>query len=204
MPRRRSLLLTLGSIGLAASLALGLQAAWPSPRRSIRIDIAAAPLDTTGASPSGGSIAPAATVPAVAVRLDLPTGLLRGRPERLGLRLESPATGDALTLSAGIVSSSLSIQPPGESGQALIPGASFHWTATAAQGPHATATIVLRVRRAGEPDSASAERLLLARDVSLPVRSAFGLSAVGAVWTSGALALAAAGLLVAAARRRTD
>ena len=204
MLRRRALLLTLGSIGLASSIALGLRAAWPSPRQMIQIDIAAATLDPSGARPAEASIPASVNVPAFAVHLDLPAELMRGRPERLALRLEAPATGEALALSAGIVSAGLSIRPSGESGQAFGPGAGFAWTATAAHGSRASATIVLRVRRAGEPAAASTERLLLARDVSLPVRSAFGLSAPAAAWTAGALALAAAGLLLAAVLRRTD
>ena len=86
MPRRRALLLTLGSIGLAASIALGLRAAWPSPRQAIQIDIAAATLDSLPTSPAEGS-PPAASVPAFAVRLDLPADLMRGRPDRLRLQL---------------------------------------------------------------------------------------------------------------------
>ena len=204
MPRRRALHLALGLIGLAASVTLGLRAAWPSPRQTIQIDIAATSLDSPGLRPADGSTPAGASVPAFAVHLDLPAGLLRGRPERLALRLQAPAAGEALTLSAGIVSAGLSLRPSGESGQAFGPGAGFAWTATAARGPLASATIVLRVRRAGEPAAASAERLLLARDVTFPVRSVFGLSASAAAWTSGALALAAAGLLLAAGLRRTD
>jgi hypothetical protein len=204
MLRRRALLLTLGSIGLASSIALGLRAAWPSPRQTIQIDIPAISLDSPGMRPAEGSTPPGASVPAFAVHLDLPAELMRGRPERLALRLEAPAAGEALTLLAGIVSASLSIRPSGVSGQAFGPGAGFAWTATAAHGSRASATIVLRVRLAGEPAAASTERLLLARDVSLAVRSAFGLSAPAAAWTAGALALAAAGLLLAAVLRRTD
>jgi len=204
MLRRRALLIALGSIGLAGSFALGLRAAWPSPRQTIRIDIPAISLDSPGMRPAEGSTPPGAPVPAFAIQLDLPAGLLRGRPERLALRLEAPAAGEALTLAAGIVSAGLSIRPSGESGQAFGHGAGFAWTATAAHGSRASATIVLRVRRAGEPAATSTGRLLLARDVSLPVRSAFGLSAPVAAWTSAALALAAAGLLLAAVLRRAD
>lgn len=195
MPRCRALLLTLGSVGLAASLSLGVRAAWPSPRQTIRIEIPAATLTAQGGTESGAS------VPALAVSLDLPTEWMRGRPERLALRVDSPAAGEGLTLSAGIVSASLSIRPPGESGQALVPGASFDWTLTAAGGTAASATILVRVRRAPATAAAPAERLLLARDVDLPVRSAFGLSAAGAAWACGALALAGAGLLAAGLRR---
>jgi hypothetical protein len=203
MLRRRALLLALGSIGLAASVALGLRAAWPSPRQTIRIDINAAPLDAEGTRPAEGSTLPGATVPASAVHLDLPTELMRGRAEHLALQLEAPAAEDALTLSAGIVTASLTVLPSGESGQAFGPGARFAWTAMAARRSPASATIVLRVRRAGEPGTASTGRLLLARDVSFPVRSAFGLSARAAAWTSGALGLAAVGLLLATTLRRT-
>jgi hypothetical protein len=195
MPRRRALLLTLGSIGLAASLSLGLRAAWPSPRQTIRIEIPAATLPAQDGTDTG------APVPELAVGLDLPTEMLRGRPERLVLRVDSPAAGEGLSLSAGIVSASLSIRPRGESGQAFVPGASFHWTLTAAGGTAARATILVRVRRAPATASAAAERLLLARDVDLPVRSAFGLSAAGAAWACGALALAGAGMLAAGSRR---
>jgi hypothetical protein len=203
MPRRRALLLALVSIGLAASVALGLRAAWPSPRQTIRIDINAAPLLPAGTRPAEGLTPPGESVPATAVHLDLPTELMRGRAERLALQLEAPAAKEALTLSAGIVSASLNILPPGESGQAFGPGARFAWTAIAARGSLASATIVLRVRRAGEPGIASTGRLLLARDVSFPVRSVFGLSAPAAAWTSGALAVAAVGLLLATILRRT-
>lgn len=203
MPRRRALLLALGSIGLAASVALGLRAAWPSPRQTIRIDINAATLLPAGTRPAEGSTPPGEPVPASVVHLDLPLELMRGRAERLALQLEAPAAKEALTLSAGIVSASLNVLPSGESGQAFGPGARFAWTAMAARGSLASATIVLRVRRAGEPGTASTGRLLLARDVSFPIRSAVGLSAPAAAWTSGGLALAAAGLLLATTLRRT-
>lgn len=204
MPRRRALLLTLGSIGLAASIALGLRAAWPSPRQTIQIDIPATSLDAPGMRPVEGPTRRDVSVPAFAVHLDLPVALMRGRPERLALRLEAAAAGEALTLAAGIVSAEMSIRPSGESGQAFGPGAGFAWTATAARGSLASATIVLRVRRAAEPGGASTERLLLARDVTFPVRSAFGLSAPAAGWTAGGLALAGVGMLLAAVLRRAD
>ena len=204
MPRRRALFLTLGSIGLAAAVGLGVLAAWPSPRRAIRIDVAAATLDPLPASPAEASPAPAASVPAFAIHLDLPATLMRGRSERLVMRLEAPAAGEALAVVAGIVSAELSVRPSGESGQAFGPGAGFAWTATAARGSRASATLVLRVRRAAQPGGVLAERLLLARDVTFPVRSAFGLSASAAGWTSGGLALVGVGLLVAAVVRRAD
>jgi len=139
-------------------------------------------------------------LPQVTVRLDMPASVLRGRRERLGMSIASEPVITAFTLAAGIVSSDMMATPPGESGQAFRPGAAFARTLLARRGPEASATMVLRVRRHAADGSPVAERLLLARDLQLRVRTVAGFSAPVAAWVAGGLAFAGA-LAVLISRR---
>lgn len=203
MRSRRPLLRILGSCGLAASLLLGLSSVWPSPRESVEVSIGPTALTATegpaAATPQPGSI----TLPGFTVHLDLPRHLLSGRTERLALRLDAPPPDDAFVLSAEIVSADLRVDPPGESGQALRPGAAFAWSVTAGGGPDAAATFVLRIRPAAVDGRLPQARLLLARDLRLPVRTAFGLPWPWAGWVAGLLAAAGAAALSAGVRMST-
>lgn len=193
MRSRRSLLRILGTGSLAVSLVLGLSSVWPSPREVVEVGIGPTALNP----PEAGS----ATLPAVLVYLDLPRELLSGRAERLALRLDVQPPSEAFVLTAEIISPALRMDPPGESGQALRPGAAFAWSVTAGSGPEAAATIVLRIRSAAAEGSLPQARLLLARDIRLPNRTALGLPWPWAGWAAGLLAAAGAAALLAGVRR---
>lgn len=184
----------LGIGGLALAGLLGLWLVWPSPRRLVEVAIATAPMDDGSAPASTGTGHDSTFLPELTVRLDLPTSVLSGRHERLGLSIASDPASTAFTLAAGVVSADLRVDPPGESGQAYRPGAAFAWTVIAEHAPDASATMVLRARRSAADGSAQSERLLLARDLRLPVRTVAGLSAPLAAWAAASLALA--GVLV--------
>jgi hypothetical protein len=202
MHRRSTRLRRLGIGGLALAGLLGLWLVWPSPREVVEVVVASTPAGDGSATGSTDADHNAALLPQLTVRLDLPASVLRGRHERLGLSIASDPASTAFTLAAEVVSADLRVTPPGESGQAYRPGAAFAWTVVAGQAPDASATIVLRARRSAADGSAQSERLLLARDLRLPVRTVAGLSAPVAAWAAASLALAGVLLLFVGRRSR--
>jgi len=192
MRRRSTRRKRLGTVGLAIAGLLGLWLVWPSARDVVEVVIAPTPVGDGSPIASTDADPDAAPLPQLAVRLDLPGSVLRGRRERLRLSIASEAAATPLTLAAGVVSADLDLSPPGESGQALQPGAAFAWTVVAEGRREASATIVLRVRRYATDGSVAAERLLLARDILFPVRTVAGLPAPVAAWVAASLAFASA------------
>ncbi len=190
----------LGTVGLAIAGLLGMWLVWPSARDVVEVVIAPTPVGDGSPAASTDADHNVALLPQVTIRLDVPASVLRGRRERLHLSIASDPPNTALTLAAGVVSSDLTLTPPGESGQAFQPGAAFEWTVVAGRGHMALATIVLRVRRHAADGSTVGERLLLARDLHLPVRSVAGLTAPVAAWVAAGLAFAGALALLTAGR----
>ncbi len=90
-----------------------------------------------------------------------------------------------------------------ESGQALRDGAVFEWTLIATHAPQASATLLVRLRRHSAEGAAEAERLVLARDLALPVRTVAGFSAPVVRIAAAVLGLAGALLGIASVVSRT-
>lgn len=189
----------------AGLLAVGL--AWPSPRTRIDLSLPGEQAQSGWVSlqtPAG--VVDVAPVPDLSVVIDLPGLALKGRRERLELAVDVASQSGApppYTLAAEIVSVDAVLIPPGELGKALRPGTAFEWTLVALRAPEASATILVRLRRHAPGGEGEAERLLLARDVVLPVRSLAGLSAPAATWAAGILGLVGAILSIAATVPRT-
>ena len=192
-------------LGLAALVALAL--VWPSPRNQFDVSLSGDQMQTGWAAlgPSSGAPDPS-PMPSLTLAIDLPDMLLRGREERLGLVL-GMASEDALpatySLGAEVVTVEAHVTPPGESGQALRDGAAFEWTVVATQAPLASATLLVRLRRHSPQGAVGAEKLILARDITLPVRTVAGLSAPAARIAAAVLGLAGALLGTASILPRT-
>ncbi len=192
-------------LGLAALVALAL--VWPSPRSQFDIPLSGDQMQTGWVNLGSSSGAPGPSpMPSLTLAIDLPDTVLRGREERLGLVI-GIASEDALpavySLGAEVVTAEAYVTPPGESGQALRDGAAFEWTVVAAHAPQISATLLVRLRRHTPEGAAEAERLILARDVTLPVRTVAGLSAPLARIAAAALGLAGALLGTASVLSRT-
>jgi hypothetical protein len=106
-------------------------------------------------------------------------------------------------VAAEVVSAAVQVSPGGESGQALRPATAFAWSLVALHVPESSATILIRLRRHAAGGVAEAERLLLARELVLPVRTLAGLSAPAATGAAAILGLAGAMLWVASTLPRT-
>lgn len=192
-------------LGLAALVALAL--VWPSPRNQFDVSLSGDQMQAGWVNLGSSSGAPdPSPMPSLTLAIDLPDTLLRGREERLKL-VVGMASEDALpatySLGAEVVTAEVYVTPPGDSGQALRDGAAFEWTLVATQAPRASATLLVRLRRHSPGGAAEAERLILARDIMLPVRTVAGLSAPVARIAAAALGLAGALLGTASVRSRT-
>jgi hypothetical protein len=206
--RRRTAVMTwagVGCLGLAALVAMIL--AWPSPRTRIDVSLSADQMLSAWVNLESGSGAlDSSPVPSLTLTVSLPRSVLLGREEQVGLAV-GVVSDDALpavySLGAEWSSVDANVKPPGESGQALRPGAAFGWTIVATGAPEATATLLVRLRRHSPAGVAKAERLVLARDVTLPVHTVAGLSAPMARLAAATLGLSGALLGIASVLTRT-
>jgi hypothetical protein len=183
-------------LGMAALMAIAL--VWPSSRSRIEVPLSGDQMQSAWVSPGSSAGAPdVSSVPSLTLSIDLPRSVLKGREERLGLVVNVPFESTlptAYSLAAGVTSFDADVMPPGESGQALRPGAAFEWTIVATSAPETTATLLVRLRRYSSEGVTEAERLMLARDIALPVHTVAGLSAP--VTRLGASILGLAGALL--------
>jgi hypothetical protein len=207
MRRRSRALRWLGSACLAAGGLLAIGLAWPSPRTRVDLALSGEQAQSGWVSlPSPAASNEASPVPDLSVAIDLPSLALKGRRERIELAVDVASQSAPLpvyTLAAEIVSVDGAFSPAGESAQALRPKAVFEWGLVARRAPAAFATLLIRLRRHAAGGEAEAERLLLARDLVLPVRSLAGLSAPAATWAAGILGLAGALIWIAVGLPRT-
>jgi hypothetical protein len=197
----------LGAVCLAACGLLAAGLAWPSPRGRVDLAWSSEQVQSAWISLQSESawtdVAPA---PGLTVAIDAPALALEGRRERLELSVRVAPDSRVFpiyTLAAEVVSADVLVDPAGESGQALRPATAFAWSLFALHVPESSATILIRLRRHAAGGVAEAERLLLARELVLPVRTLAGLSAPGATWAAAILGLAGAMLWVAATLPRT-
>jgi hypothetical protein len=138
--------------------------------------------------------------------IDWPGTVLLGREEKLALvaNLSSENTGTQVySLGAQMITVGADVAPSGELGQGLRDGAAFKWTILARRAPLASATLLVRLRRHSPQGVTEAERLILARDMSLRVRTVAGLSAPVARLAAAILGLGGALLGIATALIRT-
>jgi hypothetical protein len=191
-------------LGLAALMATVL--AWPSARTQIDVSLSGDQLQSAWVNLGSSALEPEASpVPSLALSIDLPSSVLRGREERLGLVVSSSAEDtpqEVYSFVAEVVSIDAEVTPPGQSGQALRDGAAFEWTVVATRAPQASATLLVRLRRHSPEGAVEAERLVLARDLALPVRTVAGLSAPVARLAAAVLGLAGAILGIASVASR--
>jgi len=197
----------LGAVCLAACGLLAAGLAWPSPRARVDLVWSGEQVQSAWVSlQTESTSSDAAPAPGLSVAIDSPGLALKGRRERLELSVDVAPDSRAVPvyiLAAEVVSAEVRVSPAGESGQALRPATAFAWSLVALHAPEASATILVRLRRHAAGGEAEAERLLLARELVLPVRTLAGLSAPAATWAAGILGLAGAILWVAAGLPRT-
>jgi hypothetical protein len=192
-------------LGLAALLTAAL--AWPSSRTRVDIFLAGEQIQSGWVTLSSGRAPESPSVPDLGLGIDLPDSMLLGRPERLaltvGLTAEVPPP-EVYSVSVETLSLETEITPPGEMGQALRNGTTFAWEMAARHAPQVSATLLVRLRRHSAEGGTEAERLVLARDLDLPVRTVAGLSAPAARRAAAILGLAGAlsGIAAALTRRR--
>jgi hypothetical protein len=202
MRRGKRIFRWLGTVSLAACGLLAAGLAWPSPRA--RVDLAWSSEQVQSAwislqSESAGT--DAAPAPGLMVAIDAPAWCWKAA-ERLG---HCPSGADSRAFPATLRRrgrlADVQASPAGES-RALrrrMPSRSLIASARAGS----SATILIRLRRHTAGGAVEAERLLLARELVLPVRTLAGLSAPGATWAAAILGLAGAMLWVAATLPRT-
>ncbi|MCX6069614.1 MAG: hypothetical protein NTU91_01965 [Chloroflexi bacterium] len=192
-------------LGLAALMAIVL--AWPSSRSRIGVSLSGDQLQSAWVDLGSSAGAPdVSSVPSLTLSIDLPRSVLKGREESLGLavNVSSESTVPAIySLAAEVISLDADVTPPGESGQALRPGTGFEWTIVATSAPETAATLLVRLRRHSLEGVTEAERLMLARDIALPVRTVAGLSAPVARLAAAILGLAGSLLGIASALSRS-
>ena len=193
------------SLAAGGLLAVGL--VWPSPRTPINLAVSGEQVQSGWVSLQSAAVPNAASpVPDLSLAIDLPGSALKGRRERVGLAVEVSTPGASLpvyTLAAEVVSVDASVSPAGESAQALRPATNFGWSLVARHAPLSSATLLIRLRRHAESGVAEGERLLVARDVEIPVRTLAGLSAPAATSAAGILVLAGATIWIACGVPRT-
>ncbi len=196
-----------GAVCLAACGLLAAGLVWPSPRARVELAWSAEQVQSAWVSlRTESTSSDAGSAPGLTVAIDSPGLALKGRRERLELTVHvSPDSRElpVYTLAAEVVSAEVQVSPAGELGQALRPATAFTWNLVARHAPEATATILVRLRRHAAGGEVEAERLLLARELLLPVRTLAGLSAAAATWAAGILGLAGAILWIAACLPRT-
>jgi hypothetical protein len=196
----------LGTACLVAGGLLAVGLAWPSSR--MRIDVVLSGEQAqTGWIPLPSTSSESSTVPDLSLAIDLPDSVLKGRGERVELAVDVSSRNASLpvyTLAAELVAVGASVRPAGESAQALRASTAFGWDLIARHAPANSVTLLVRLRRHTPGGGVEGERLLLARDLDLPVRSLVGLSAPAATWAAGILGLAGAIIWIAVgvARRR--
>lgn len=186
-------------LGLAACAAVLLL--WPSPRTRIELHLAGDPSLSEGILPSPTATSDSPPTPSLDVRIDLPESLLLGREEECALAIGLPAglpTSAVYSVSLAIRSPQAEVLPAGEMGQALRSGMRLEWQMRARDGSEVSATLLLRLRWHSGEGAADGERLLLAWDLTLPVRKLAGLSAPIARLVAASLGLAGALLSIAA------
>jgi hypothetical protein len=192
-------------LGLAALMAMVL--AWPSSRARIDVSLSGDQMQSGWVKlESSAGVLDVSPVPSLTLSVDLPQSVLRGREERIGLVVDvsSESSQPAIySLAAEVISLDADVTPPGESGQALRPGAGFEWTIVATSAPETTATLLVRLRRHSLEGVTEAERLMLARDIALPVRTVAGLSAPVARLAAAILGLVGSLLGIASALSRS-
>ena len=202
MRRGKRIFLWVGAVCLAACGLLAAGLAWPSPRARVVLAWSSEQVQSAWISlQSESAWTDAAPAPGLTVAIDAPALALEGRRERLELSVRVAPDSrafPAFTLAAEVVSADVRVSPAGESGQALRPASAFAWNLVALHVPESSATILIRLRRHAAGGVAEAERLLLARELVLPVRTLAGLSAPGATRAAAILGLAGAMLWVAA------
>lgn len=207
MRRRDRILRWLGTACLAAGGLLAVGLAWPSPRTQINLEVSGEQAQSGWVSLQSAAASDAVSpVPDLSVAIDLPGSALKGRRERVGLAVDVTSPNASLpvyTLAAEVVSVDATLSPAGESAQALRPATAFGWSLVARHSPLASATLLIRLRRHAASGEAEGERLLLARDVEIPVRTLAGLSAPAATWAAGILGLAGAMIWIAGGVPRT-
>lgn len=206
--RRRAVVMRwvgVGCLGLAALTAMIL--AWPSPRTSIDVPLSGDQMQSAwiNLESSSGAL-DVSPVPSLTLAIRLPRSVLLGREEQVELAV-GVSSEDSLSavysLGAQVTAVDADVTPTGESGQALRPGAAFEWTIVATRAPEIAATLLVRLRRHSLEGVAEAERLVLARDLVLPVRTAAGLSAPVARLVAAILGLGGALLGIASVLTRT-
>jgi hypothetical protein len=194
-----------GCLGLAALMAMVL--AWPSPRARTDVSLSGDQMQSAWVNleSSSGALG-VSPVPSLTLAISLPRSVLLGREERVGLAV-GVSPDDELpgiySLGSELTSVDANVRPPGESGQALRPGAAFEWTIVATSAPATSATLLVRLRRHSLEGVAEAERLVLVRDIALPVRTVAGLSTPVARLAAAILGLGGALLGIASVPTRT-
>jgi hypothetical protein len=191
----------LGLAGLTAAVI-----AWPSARAHIDVSLSADQMQSAWVTLQSSAVLDTSPVPSLMLTIDLPHSVLKGREEQMVLGVDVSSEGEAETgyaLAAEIISAEVQVTPRGESGQALCPGAAFNWTIVATHAPQASATLLVRLRRHSPGGAAEAERLVLARDIVLPVRTVAGLSAPAAKRVAVILCLGGGVLWIASVVSRT-
>ena len=196
---------SMACLGLAVVAAVGL--AWPSSRTRSDIVLAGDQIRSGWVSLSSDRAPESPPVPDLTLGLDFPDSLLLGRPESLALTVGLPAESvplEVYSVSVETLALGAEVTPPGAMGQALRNGTTFTWEMVARQTPQVSATLLVRLRRHSAEGTSEAERLVLARDLDLAVRTVAGLPAPAARIAAAILGLAGGLLAIAAAlvRRR--
>lgn len=195
----------MGTACLAAGGLLAVGLAWPSSRTQIDLVLSGEQAQT-GWIPLRSTSNESSPVPDLSLAIDLPDTILKGRRERVELAVDVVSQSIPLppyTLAAELVTVDASVSPAGESAQALRASTAFGWDLIARHAPTTSVTLLVRVRRHAPGGEVEGERLLLARDLDLPVRVLVGLSAPAATWAAGILGLAGTILWIAAGVART-
>jgi hypothetical protein len=181
--------------------------AWPSSREHIEISLSGDQMQPAWVKSGSTAGAPDVyPVPSLLLSIDVPRAVLLARQEdiRLAVNVPSETAGTAVySVGARVVSADGDVVPFGESGQALRGGAAFEWTLVAKRAPLTLATLLVRLRRHSNDGATEAERLVLARDLALPVRTVAGLSAPVARLAAAVLGLSGALLGIASGFIRT-
>jgi len=195
----------MGIACLAAGGLLAVGHAWPSSRTRIDLVLSGVQAQTGWISlPSTSN--ESSPVPDLSLAIDLPDSVLKGRRERVELAVDVTLPSASLpvyTLAAELVSVDAFVRPAGESAQALRASTAFGWDLIARHAPSISVTLLVRMRRHAPDGEAEGERLLLARDVEIPVRTLAGLPAPAATWAAGILGLAGAIIWIAVGVART-
>jgi hypothetical protein len=202
MRRGKRIIRWLGTVCLAACGLLAAGLAWPSPRARVELELSGEQAQTGWTSlPRAAASNESSPVPDLLLAIDLPDSVLKGRGERVELAVDVSSHSAPLpiyTLAAELIAVDTSVTPAGESAQALRASTAFGWDLIGRHAPIVSATILVRLRRHAAGGVAEAERLLLARELVLPVRTLAGLSANGATRAAAILGLVGVMLWVAA------